>query len=275
MKVRLIVNSDDYGRSAEISRGVREAHQRGIVTSTTAMMNFPTAAADIIIAQSETPRLGIGVHLVLTSGRPILPAERVPSLVDANGVFHSARAIVAKRHELKIEEVRAEWTAQIERYVVAAGRMPTHLDSHHHSSYFSEALFQTMLELAQQVGNTIRLPMVLGRPESMTGFPSEILGPLQEYAPRLLSSFKPRRADMFYSTFYDETATVDNLLSIIQNLEEGVNELMCHPGYVDSDLAASSVYNRQRETELGVLTDPRVRAAIQQRGIELINFDAI
>ena len=46
MSIDLIVNSDDYGRSAAISRGIREAHSRGIVTSTPAMMNLPTTVED-------------------------------------------------------------------------------------------------------------------------------------------------------------------------------------------------------------------------------------
>ncbi len=65
---RLIVNSDDYGRTPEISRGIRETHTRGVVTSTTCMLNIPTTAEDIDVALKETPTLGMGVHLVLTMG---------------------------------------------------------------------------------------------------------------------------------------------------------------------------------------------------------------
>ena len=68
---KLIINSDDYGRSPEISRGIREAHLRGVVTSTTCMMNIPTTADDVGVALKETPNLGMGVHLVLTMGKPL------------------------------------------------------------------------------------------------------------------------------------------------------------------------------------------------------------
>jgi predicted glycoside hydrolase/deacetylase ChbG (UPF0249 family) len=33
---RLIINSDDYGRTPEISRGIPESHWHGVVTSTLA-----------------------------------------------------------------------------------------------------------------------------------------------------------------------------------------------------------------------------------------------
>src|SRR5215216_6171216 len=82
---QLIINSDDYGRTPEISRGIREAHSQGVVTSTTCMMNIPTTAADIAVALKETPSLGLGVHLVLTMGNPISSPDTVLSLTDANG----------------------------------------------------------------------------------------------------------------------------------------------------------------------------------------------
>ena len=72
---RLIINADDYGRSPDISRGIRQAHLHGVVTSTTCMMNIPTTAADIAVAVRETPQLGLGVHLVLTMGRPVSAPE--------------------------------------------------------------------------------------------------------------------------------------------------------------------------------------------------------
>ncbi len=68
MPKRLIINSDDYGRSPDISRGIRESHLQGVVTSTTCMMNISTTADDIVVALKETPRLGLGIHLVLTMG---------------------------------------------------------------------------------------------------------------------------------------------------------------------------------------------------------------
>ena len=87
MPKRLIINSDDYGRTPEISRGIRESHLRGVVTSTTCMMNIPTTATDVALALAETPQLGMGVHLVLTMGRPIVRREGGSSLTDENGNF--------------------------------------------------------------------------------------------------------------------------------------------------------------------------------------------
>src|SRR4030095_3064505 len=134
---RLIINSDDYGRTPDISRGIRETHLHGVVTSTTCMMNIATTANDVVIALKETPKLGMGVHLVLTMGRPVSAPEAVPSIVDENGNFFKYGSLIENLPNLNMEDVKTEWRAQIEAFVKVAGRKPTHNDSHHHSSYFS------------------------------------------------------------------------------------------------------------------------------------------
>lgn len=272
MSIRLIVNSDDYGRTAAVSQGVRNAHLFGVVTSTTCMMNMPTVVDDIRTAMQETPRLGLGVHLVLTSGKPLLPAEQVASLVVPDGSFLKLDQLLARLDQIDPQQVKAEWRAQIERFVATAGRAPTHLDSHHHSSYFTEPLFRGMLELAREYGAGIRLVIAQGDEENMTGLPTEVLTPIQEYAPRLLKEFKPKTPDIFHASFYDEMATKEELLRLINTIGPGISEIMCHPGYADPILLAGSIYARQRESELAVLTDPDIRQAIQERGIELISF---
>ncbi len=274
MSKRLIINSDDYGRTPEVSRGIRESHLRGVVTSTTCMMNIPTTAADIAIALRETPKLGLGVHLVLTADRPLLPRERVKSITEENGNFLKLATLISHIGEVDPIEVKAEWHAQIEAFIKATGRKPTHLDSHHHSSYFSPALFQAMLELAKEYGCAIRLPIV-HESDEMAGLPSELIGPIKKYAPGLLNEFNPRRPNAFFASFYDELATRDELKRIFDELGEGTFEIMCHPGYIDETLLAASSYARQRETELEVLTDPVIKASIDSHGIQLITFAEI
>lgn len=261
---RLIINSDDYGRTPDISRGIRESHLQGVVTSTTCMMNIPTTAADIAAALQETPQLGMGVHLVLTMGRPLVKRDVGSSLTDDQGNFFKYAPLLERVASLKIEEVKEEWRAQIEAFVRAAGRKPTHLDSHHHSSYFSAELFRAMLELATEYDCAIRFP-----------FGDEVSRELEEtnrHVPALMEKFHLRHPDRFVVDFYDEGATYEDLLTIINNLPDGTSEIMCHPGHVDSAFANESVYNRQRERELQILTDPSTKEAIQANGIELITF---
>ena len=267
---RLIINSDDYGRTPDISRGIRESHLNGVVTSTTCMMNIPTTAQDVAIAVQETPRLGLGVHLVLTMGKPILPREAVPSIVDENGNHLKYDPFIENLPHLNMNEVKAEWRAQIEAFVKAAGRKPDHLDSHHHSSFFTPELFRGMLEVAKEYGCPIRNPIAYGD-NPTAGMPA-VADPMSEHAPSLMKQFNARSTDTIFVNFYDEGATAEELLDILSKVPEGTTEVMCHPGYVDDAFAKESVYNFQRERELKILTDPAVKEAIRARNIELITF---
>src|SRR3954465_14298709 len=100
-EIRLVVNADDFGMSPGISRGIPRAHRDGIVTSTSLLGNCPDLdQARALLA--EAPNLGVGVHLALVEGAPVADAARVPSLLTAEGKFHTrgAEFIAAwtKRH---------------------------------------------------------------------------------------------------------------------------------------------------------------------------------
>ncbi len=90
------------------------------------MMNMPGTEHAVHLAK-EYKTLGVGVHLVLTAGEPLL--KNVPSLVGADGLFHKQG--VVREGNIDPEEVEREWTAQIEKFL-SYGLIPTHLDSHHH-----------------------------------------------------------------------------------------------------------------------------------------------
>ena len=264
MPKRLIINSDDYGRSPEISQGIRLAHRYGVVTSTTCMMNIPTTAQDVRLAVNETPELGMGVHLVLTMGKPISSHEAVQSLTDDDGNFFKYSPFVKNLPRLDVQEAKAEWRAQIEAFIAAAGKNPDHLDSHHHSSYFSPELFHAMLELAQEYDCPIRFPFSGGEYGEFK--------PTEPHVPALIKEFNPRHPNMFLSDFYDRQATLPVLQELLLFLRDGDAELMCHVGFVPDAFMKESVYNKPRQRELGILLDPAVRKLIESLEIQLITF---
>jgi predicted glycoside hydrolase/deacetylase ChbG (UPF0249 family) len=264
MTRRLIVNADDLGLSPGVNRGILEAHQRGILTSTTAMVNMPDAEAGIRQLQRAAPGMGIGLHLTLTTGRPVLPPEQVPSLVQADDTFpYNGQNPLAHADSMEPDEVAAELRAQFARFVQLAGRKPDHLDSHHHATYFIPAAFQAMLELA----DTHRLPI---RAAGTWLADEHAAGPRVEALRAVLAAGPPPRwPARFVADFYDQNATLEMLTTILIQLPDGVTELMCHPGYYDG---FPMYYAAQRETELALLTDPTVRSLADVQGIEFITF---
>lgn len=263
MTRRLIVNADDLGLSPGTNQGILEAHLNGILTSTTVMINMPAAEAGIRLVQQAAPKLGLGLHLNLTTGRPVLPPDQVPSLVNAIGEFpYNAKDPLEHLDHLNPDEVRAEILAQFERFVQIAGRKPDHLDAHHHALYHFPAGLSVLLELAQ----THELPIRAGC-AWLTD--AEATGPRYEELRQLLAAAPAPCWPGFEARFYADGATVENLRALLTNLPEGVTELMCHPAHNDN---IPQSYTAQREVELAVLTDPALPPLLHEQGIERITF---
>ena len=276
MSVRLIVNADDYGHTAGVSAGIRAAHLHGMVTSTTAMMNRPNVVQALPLAIQSCPHLGIGLHLVLTSGRPLLPAGKLASLVKADGGFYSQDGFIDRLDQIDLDEVWAEWNAQAELFIRTAGRLPDHLDSHHHASYFTPGLFERMLLLAEACHCPIRKPFGADSASLADYMPFEVNAATQNEIQSLIDRYAPRTTDRFTDQFYDQGVSRSNLVSILDEMAADANhktvELMCHPAIVDDELRTVSSYNDNRARELALLQDPDVISHLQTLGIELIHY---
>lgn len=254
----LIVNADDFGISPGVSRGILEAHHNGIVTSTSAMMNMPAAPESIRLAQQSSPDLGVGLHITLSFGAPVSSPEQVPSLVTDHGTFCSTyRELSQKAPTFTPDDLYTEIGAQFRRFVEVAGRLPDHLDSHHHVSFWCPAACDVMLKLAAEYD----LPVRNGE-QALT---DDAVRRVYE------ANVPPRWPQPYYHepVFYDAGATVANLWAFLIGLPEGVTELGCHPGH-PADL--DEAYTTPREAELVALTDPGIRALVESEGIQLITF---
>ncbi|NLF74781.1 MAG: ChbG/HpnK family deacetylase [Chloroflexi bacterium] len=281
---QLIVNADDFGRAPGVNRGILEAYEAGIVTSTTVMINYPDAAPGLEQALAKAPDLGIGLHLNLTAGYPVLPAERIPSLVKEDGQFVHIRDWAGHMAAFEPEHVRAELVAQLDRFLSLAGRPPDHLDSHHHGAYLHPDALSVVLEIAHRYNIPMRdtkfdaldgpLDRALAELANVVpGVPALLAQNLIERLQQVLTQgpppFCPARLEM---GFFEDHATLGDLLVILTTLpEDRPTELMCHPGYVDEALGTSG-YLYPREREIGHLTHPATLECIRSEGISLINF---
>jgi len=244
---RLIVNADDLGRTAGINQGIFDAHRRGVVTSSTLMVNYPSAAAVPALSAAH-PGLGIGLHVALTGGVPALPRERVATLVDKAGLLPPKPDGLGGASP---REVLDEARAQLARFRTIMKRDPTHFDSHHHSHREVPAVLEALVTLGRETGRPVRAASpAVGERLRREGIPT---------------------TDRFVEDFFDRDVTLEVLLGIVQAVQ-GTTELMCHPAVVDEELRATSGYAEPRTRELEVLTDRRVREAIDRAGVQLIHF---
>lgn len=244
----LWINADDFGLSDGVSAGIVEAVLRGAVHSTTAMVCAGGAPATLARHAPAIPGR-IGLHLQLTGGVPCCAPGEVPSLVDADGRFPRKRKDLGRPDP---REVEREWEAQL-ALLRSLGIAPSHLDSHHHV-HRQPGLFEVFVRMAVR-----------------HGLPARGGGPL--WAGALRHQGVPT-ADVFCDAFYDGALDVDHLLAAAGSAaqrtpEGGTVELMSHPGYVDDDLRAQSIYVEPRERELATLCSPELPARLEKLGLVL------
>jgi predicted glycoside hydrolase/deacetylase ChbG (UPF0249 family) len=266
---RLIINADDFGHDDGVVRGTMDLHRARLITSTSCMTNMPAwpAAADYL---RDHPELGAGVHLVMNEGRPVLPAGQVPALLGQDGSFLSDGQVLLSLRRGSTSQLRAEFRAQIERFVSDVGRMPDHLDNHCAISYVRPDRFRVTLDLAQEHHLPIRAAFgddleeqakIMARHYGLPLWLVSWLGPRYR---RRVDRAGIRRPNAFISHFsMPGHRTPEYLLSVLDGLHDGwVSELMAHPGYDGG----------WREGDLRVLQDPRIRERLVRRDIELISF---
>ncbi len=281
MSKRLIVNADDLGLSPGVNRGISEAHTRGIVTSTTVMINLPDAPAGLEMVAEHAFDLGVGLHLNLTHGQPVSPPDTVRSLVDDAGRFYPIRQWPAVYAQFNAEEMARELRAQVYRFIELTGHPPDHLDSHHGVTSLHPFAMRAMLDLAAEYNIPIRNPGASLPPEQamhavQSFFPGAPESAARAVYERLLAVWaegpQPRHPEHMCGEFYDDGATLGDLLVILTNLEPGATEIMCHPGYAGG---LTEGYAAQREIELAALTHPSVREVVVSEQIKLISFAAL
>jgi predicted glycoside hydrolase/deacetylase ChbG (UPF0249 family) len=272
----VILNADDYGLTRGVSQGIRYVFSCGVLSSTTAMTNIAGAARGLEIAQRDSPYLPIGVHLTLTEGQPLSPAEKVPTLVDGEGNFFSRESFLARLDGVDPEEAGLEFRAQIDALQLL-GIRPDHLDSHHFASYLSPGLLDQMLRLAEEYHLAVRPPagcdgsllaLFPDLPESIAAF-------MQSDALAIIRRASIPTADRLYLTFYGKTATQKHLSWILGSLPDGISEVMCHPGMSSGELRAISDYAEERGYELDTLTESGLLGLLQFHQIKLVSYGAL
>ncbi|WP_053218302.1 chitin disaccharide deacetylase [Virgibacillus senegalensis] len=244
-KRQLIINADDFGLTPGVSAGILYAHQHGIVTSTTAMVNTEFAM-EALQAAKPFPDLGIGLHFVLDAGRPL--SSSPASLIDRNGDFLKGEKLIASAQK---QDIKQELEAQLQ-FLLKEEVKVTHIDSHHHMHLHIPCALEAVNEVAKEHGLPIR-----------TFSEKQNHGDI-------------RTTDYLRYDFYGEDhVSADYLLQLFSELEPGVTEVMCHPGFMDTWLEQKSSYRFTRAKELALLTDSNMIDWLDQHKVGLIHYGGL
>jgi len=279
---RLIVNADDFGLTAGINRAIAELHRAGVLTSTT-LMARAAATEEAIEMACATPSLGVGCHVVLVDGEPVLSArQRIPHLADpVTGRFQPKlpaflRSLYRYGNPSRsfVREIEAEAAAQIDR-LQSRGLCLTHIDTHKHTHMFP-AVLRPVLRAARAAGiRAVRNPFETQWSLRATpGAPwirrteVSLLRLLEPAFRRIVAEEGFTTTDGAVGVLATGTLDAATIALLASALPDGTFELVSHPGYNDADLAgAHTRLLASRETEREAL-----HALKQFPAIELISF---
>lgn len=279
----LVVTGDDFGASEAVNRAIITAHQSGVLTGASLMVNEPAAADAIRLAHAH-PRLAVGLHLTLVLGHAALAPAAIPHLLDAAGEFPASPFLAGVKyyfHPSARREVRREMRAQFEKFA-ASGLPLSHVDGHNHL-HLHPVVFSELISLCEEFGvRRVRVVgdewrthrRIVGNSRSrflqaqQARLMSAVFGLLARSAGRKLSrrGFEPppRVYGLLRSGAMDE----DYLLALVGAIERTNSEIYLHPLTPDAD-AAERGCNPGGADELAALVSPRLREAIAARGFRL------
>ena len=274
----LIINADDFGFSDDVNTAIIQAHEEGILTSTSLMVTGDAAQNAIALAKNH-PRLAVGLHLVLVCGKSVLPPAQIPHLVDSQGNFSDNPTQAGLNYQFNQAtraELRLEIAAQLEKFR-DSGLNLSHVDGHLHL-HVHPVILNILTEFAGEFQiKFIRLPseeltknLKIDRRNLLIKIVwSIVFGQLRNYGESLLKAHNIKFADRVYGLLQTGNVSEEYLLSLIPQIEAELVEIYAHPTSVNTKI------NNSGEIELKALLSERVREILSIKGFELSNYNQL
>ncbi len=279
----VIVNGDDFGVSHGVNHAISEAHQRGILTSTSLMVTGDAFEEAVALAKAH-PSLAVGLHLVLCCGKSALPPQQIAHLVDAQGNFPADPVKAGWRYQFNPaarRELGLEIRAQLEKFH-QTGLPLSHVDGHLHL-HTHPAVLRSLSELAAEFAiKVVRLPYEelsftfnLDRRRWLTKIIwSFVFGRLHGYGEGWLKAQGIAVAERVYGLLQTGNMTEDYLLGLIPQIRANLVEIYAHPAIpMAGEPGHGSVESGKRE--LHALLSEQVRDVLVSCGFQLSNYNQL
>ena len=268
-RIRLIVNGDDFGQSTSANRAIIRAHREGILTTASLMVTGNASDAAIKLAR-ENPNLGVGIHLVLVRGKSILKPSEIIGLVNQRFEFEARPIRAGIRYYLSKSLhpfLRQEINSQFAEFRLS-GLLLDHVNGHMHFH-----LHPTVFDMLKRDFKAWNIrAMRLTRDPLLTNLRlsagryfyrishAAVFARLSGRAVAAMDLRGIAHTDRVFGLLQDGRMTESYLLKLLDNLWPGTFEIYCHPD------------EGEHAHELEALCSPRVRAKIEELGIELIRY---
>lgn len=290
---RLIVRADDMGSFQAANDATLRSYTNGIVTSIEVMAVTPWFP-EAVRMLNENPGIDVGLHLVLTSEWDNIkwrPLTQAPGLTDHNGSFfpkifpdknYPGQSVMESRWTP--EEVEREFRAQIELALRNIPRI-SHLSGHMGSTAFDPRVAEITARLAEEY----HLPCVdrngmayfyqTGGNKGKTPEKGDSGEKGKSVVPGLEVS--EVKSTGFSGPHATQKEKIESFTAMLNTLEKGKTYVFVeHPAYNTPEMQAvhhigyeDVAVDRQGVADL--FTSDRVRQVIAERGIELVNYNAV
>lgn len=272
------MNADDFGLHEDINTGIIKSHHHGCVTSTTIMAGGQAFHHAVSLAEKH-PKLSVGVHLTLVGAKPVSRGRNL-SLLTSDGKLLPQYTDFVKKYMLGAidkKDISHELYCQMQK-VAGSGIKISHIDSHQHL-HALPGMAKIIGNIAHEFGvEKIRLPA-----EPIWFFKGPKLNMSRICARSILTgcaltvSRQYKRLGMycpdhFFGMLAGGFMRQTDLELIIENLPDGVSEIMVHPGTHNDILNKMFPWDYHWEEELQALTSEVVLSNIVKKGIRLISY---
>ncbi len=279
----LIVNADDFGLTGDVNSAVKLAHQNGILTSATLMINEEGAQEAVLIAK-ENPDLGVGLHLSLVHGTAALPSKEISAIVTPNGKFISNPVVAGLRFFFLRKcknALRKEIEAQIIKFL-ETGIKPTHIDGHLHI-HLHPSVLNILLPLLEEYDiKAVRVPKeslfrhLAIDPENIVSKVAHaiIFGILGKRARKMLFQARVAYPDYTFGLLQSGNMNKEFVVNLIPAIKEGFTEISFHIARkkLSPEIGAPNYHYTE---ELETLLDARIKNLIKKENIQLANYGTL
>ena len=283
---RLIINGDDFGMTEGINKAVEHLYHRDRLNSTSLVVNTAWSDEAIEIARGA-PDLRLGIHLNLSTGRPLSDRNSVNTLVRRNGRFFDMYVFLSRflANRINIGEIELELQTQIEK-ALNGGLKPDHLDSHMHF-HAVPALAELVNNLASSYGiPTVRNPNLSAFLMPSPGRERQLLDAIYGTCGRILSktqaaldkrnhgltTMNSQSDQLIYLRWFLRKGKDPEALfqSCIDQLDGRSLEIIAHPSEEDETLSSVSSYVGGRQQEFSFLKSDTFNSLLEQNQLTLI-----
>ncbi|MHB9028257.1 MAG: ChbG/HpnK family deacetylase [Candidatus Latescibacterota bacterium] len=248
-EIRLVVRGDDMGMTQGSLDAFERAFNRGILTSGAIQVPAPWFEAAAELAK-KNPGWCVGVHLCLMGEwigyrwRPVLPWDKVKSLVDEDGFLYQTVDDV-KAANFKPEEMEAELRAQIE-LALKKGINVQYMDVHYSG---------VDPKIRDKLAKEYNLPVSMGFGEKR--IPGIYMLPEKEKTQALVKQLEALTPGLWIMVNH-----------IVTDTPEGNALIHAAP----SDMFPGGGVGKHRAAELDAICSFEVKTAILKKGIKLVSY---